>query len=58
MSREREHEILANSMEAVVENLDVLVQDAVKNEDDVDQLLTRVKDYTNSLRRVTSLIKR
>lgn len=53
----REHEVLANSLESVVENLDQLIEQAVKDKVTVEELIDRLDVYRHSLRRVAKIVK-
>lgn len=53
----REHEVLAASLEAVAENLDQLVVDAIADQCTLAEFIDRIDVYRHSLRRQAALIK-
>lgn len=57
MSREHDKEIIAYSLESVVEDLDTIIKVATKDAVDVNQLIDRLDTYRNSLSRVAKLVK-
>ena len=53
----REHEVLASSMEAVVDNLDQLLKKAVEEKWTAEQIIDAVDHYRASLKRIAGCIK-